>query len=270
VDGRLDVYALGVVLFECLAGRLPCEATTLPELLRKIREGQVLPLADLRPELPADLVAIVARAMAVRKEDRFRSAGEFELALRSLPGVRPTDPYLAGDLSIPPPERFSLPPAEGTRVAERTLTSLAPEALPAEGLRTTHGPISQTQAPKLPKRGFLPYLVGGGAVVGVGLLVAFMGSTKAQAPPAPRPAPVVSAEPTARPSATPVVQPVATASAEPPRPSPPHVGKSATRPAALAPSVAVTAPSAAPVASAPPPPQPSNKLGLRRENPFAE
>ena len=80
-DARSDVYALGVMLYELLSGRLPHPATTLGELLRAVSAGEPLPLGHWRPDLPAGLVELVS------------------VMLRREPGHRPQDLHLlAADL----------------------------------------------------------------------------------------------------------------------------------------------------------------------------
>lgn len=81
-----DVYALGVVLFECLTGRRPYEADSPVALaLAHVRE----PVPDLPPDIPAGLAAVTRRALAKHAEDRYPDAGAFAEALRAL-GPEPT------------------------------------------------------------------------------------------------------------------------------------------------------------------------------------
>jgi eukaryotic-like serine/threonine-protein kinase len=65
-----DVYALGVVLYELLAGRPPHEGTSLPELAIAKRDDPVTPLLELRPEVGPELDAAVLACLAVSAEDR--------------------------------------------------------------------------------------------------------------------------------------------------------------------------------------------------------
>jgi serine/threonine-protein kinase len=82
VDARADVFSLGVCLFELLArGRLFPSMEEL-ELLKKVMTLEQFPrLSDRRPDIAPDLEAIVAKAMAAKREDRFQSARELQLAL---------------------------------------------------------------------------------------------------------------------------------------------------------------------------------------------
>ncbi len=74
VDGRADLYSLGVILFECLAGTPPFVADHLSELLRQ--HAAVVPprLDTVRPDVGPALAAIVARLLAKDPDDRYQSA----------------------------------------------------------------------------------------------------------------------------------------------------------------------------------------------------
>jgi hypothetical protein len=76
-----DLYALGVLLYRLVAGRYPLQADTLAELRRRHADVGPTPLLDLRPDLPADFVAAVERALSPDPARRFRSAGDLERAL---------------------------------------------------------------------------------------------------------------------------------------------------------------------------------------------
>jgi serine/threonine-protein kinase len=85
VDTRSDVYGLGCVLYEMLAGRPPFEDTSWPNLLRQIAEEvPESPSHKLGAPLPAELEAIALRCLEKKPDDRFRDAAELGAALAAL------------------------------------------------------------------------------------------------------------------------------------------------------------------------------------------
>ena len=76
LDGRSDIYSLGVVGFEMLTGKPPFEPTSSLELLRSQREVACLSPKSVNPELPDDLDALIRMATARDPDDRFQSALE--------------------------------------------------------------------------------------------------------------------------------------------------------------------------------------------------
>jgi tetratricopeptide (TPR) repeat protein len=76
-----DIYSLGVVLYECLTGRVPFRAASLGELVAQIERDPPPPPSGLRPGLPAWLEAVCLRALAKRPGDRFPSMEAFAVAL---------------------------------------------------------------------------------------------------------------------------------------------------------------------------------------------
>jgi tRNA A-37 threonylcarbamoyl transferase component Bud32/tetratricopeptide (TPR) repeat protein len=84
VDARTDVYALGVMLYEMLAGAPPFRGESLQAVLVRTLTGTARPLHELRPDTPALLDTIVARAMARDPDARFQSAGELRRLLEAV------------------------------------------------------------------------------------------------------------------------------------------------------------------------------------------
>ena len=84
IDHRTDIYSLGVILYEMLAGKKPYDGESYNEILIRIVTQSPVPLDALRPDLPGGLVAVVRRAMAREPAERFRSASEFANALAAL------------------------------------------------------------------------------------------------------------------------------------------------------------------------------------------
>jgi serine/threonine-protein kinase len=81
VDGRADVFALGICLWEALAGRALFQRDTEYATMSAVLQDPVPSLRLLRPDVPDDLEAIVRRALAKQPDQRFQSALEFQLAL---------------------------------------------------------------------------------------------------------------------------------------------------------------------------------------------
>ncbi|MBG0829471.1 diguanylate cyclase [Planomonospora sp. ID67723] len=99
VDGRSDLYSLGVVLFECLTGQPPFSAASVGELLRLHTVATAPDVRSLRPEISPGLAAVVARLLAKDPDDRFRDARDLLQALY----------HCAGDtVSEPPPAELPL------------------------------------------------------------------------------------------------------------------------------------------------------------------
>lgn len=82
VDERADVYALGAILYHVLAGQPPFAGEAGTRVLERVRAGPPTPLAALEPAIPADLLAIVDKAMARRPADRYAQAGALAEDLR--------------------------------------------------------------------------------------------------------------------------------------------------------------------------------------------
>jgi serine/threonine-protein kinase len=88
IDGRADLWSIGVILHEVLGGRPPFNAQHLGELLTAVLEGEVPPLRARRPDVPAPLEAIVGRCLERGVEARFASASELAEALAPFGAAR--------------------------------------------------------------------------------------------------------------------------------------------------------------------------------------
>ena len=80
-DPRTDVYSVGVVLFEMIAGRRPFDAPTFSELARMVRNEPPPSLRNFRSDVPDALDKVVQRALSKPKDERWKNAGDFAAAL---------------------------------------------------------------------------------------------------------------------------------------------------------------------------------------------
>jgi len=83
-DQRADLYAAGVVLFECLTGRLPFEASSPVALIAKVLRDTAPNPTSLDAEIPAGVSAVVLRLLAKDPADRFASAADLARVLTEL------------------------------------------------------------------------------------------------------------------------------------------------------------------------------------------
>jgi serine/threonine protein kinase len=83
VDRRADLYALGCVLYQCLTGVVPFPRDDTAALMWAHVHEDPPPVSARRPDLPAQIDAIVARAMAKQPEDRYSTCRELAFALRA-------------------------------------------------------------------------------------------------------------------------------------------------------------------------------------------
>ena len=119
-DERSDLYALGIVLFECLTGSVPFEADTAVALLLKHIHQPVPSLHELRPDLPEAMELIINKLLAKDPAERYQTAGVVWAALAALPeeialpaatpaGITPQRP-VRSPLAFTPDLPVTLPP----------------------------------------------------------------------------------------------------------------------------------------------------------------
>jgi len=91
LDGRSDIYSLGVVGYQMLAGRTPFRAANTPAMLVKHLSESPHPVESLRPDVPPALAHAVMRALAKKPEDRWSDAAEFRTAILDARPSAPVD-----------------------------------------------------------------------------------------------------------------------------------------------------------------------------------
>ena len=84
VDGRSDLYSLGVMLFQMLTGVLPFRGESMAELMFKIANEEAPDIRIIRKELPENLANLVALSVSKRPETRYQDGNQFAADLRSV------------------------------------------------------------------------------------------------------------------------------------------------------------------------------------------
>lgn len=175
VDGRSDLYTLGVILYELVTGTLPFDAPTPIGILMKHVREPLPPPSKRKPDLPPLVEQVIVKALAKAPAERYQTAGALAQALAGAVGLAPGDSLLAHPLKpvAPPPHlRNELDPqtARFTPV-EPTQGPVTPRpTVPATPPPASVSPAPVTPVP--PRRAMSPVWL---SVLGGGLLAVVAG-----------------------------------------------------------------------------------------------
>jgi serine/threonine-protein kinase len=207
-DARSDLYAVGVMLYEAVTGRVPFDAPTFNQLMFQIVLSEPPPPQTAVPDLDPAFASIVSKGMARDVNHRFQSSAEFSGAIES---------WIATGTAVTVPPAGAADPlaAAGPTVRERGRTALldtpAPVPAPAQGMNMTPGrgtagnwATSQAEV-TIPKKSAAPLLIaaalggllllGGGGIAAFALLRGGAEAPAAAASSAPELPPPVEARP---------------------------------------------------------------------------
>ena len=158
IDGRSDLYSLGIVGYQMLTGELPFSATNTPSMLMKHISDHARPVRELRPDVPPGLEHGIERAMEKKPDDRWPNAAAFRDAIgddspRARPAARP-----AASVAGPPVES-----AGPNAPAERAPLSAQPASV-HQAIRNAPRPNAERpphappQAAPAPQRQLPPWM----------------------------------------------------------------------------------------------------------------
>ena len=141
VDARTDVYALGIVLYQMLAGEVPFHSTTVPGLLFQHVYTPPRPIREVNPYVPEILGQITAKAMAKAPEDRFQSAEAMAQALES------ANQFVTNQLSASLPGNLPIPGQNMTLPSQNRPITVTPSYYGAQSPPASTGAAVHPQQP---------------------------------------------------------------------------------------------------------------------------
>jgi serine/threonine protein kinase len=207
VDLRIDVWALGILLYELLAGQTPFHDVAGPAILYSIMIDKPKPLHELRSDVPPGLDAVVQKALAKKREDRHASMDAMYAELLPFAGASPPPRFVARPSSPDGPIPASWrPPVQGVVSSKLTpaapamnTTTTSPQSFPqvlappsSESRSTVNGTSRPPSVPAARPRMSLGAMIGLG-IVALAIPIAFFATRPKSEPGTANPPPTIAA-----------------------------------------------------------------------------
>lgn len=147
LDRCTDIFSLGVVFYEMLAGKKPFDGKSAIDTLHSIINDEPQPVVELNPQLPIEVNELLGKAMAKEPHERYRHAGDFELDLRRFKRALETNSLISG--------RMQFAAKSSVRGAGNLLPWIAAAGLLALTIVLAFWiwkPAAQSSAPDLPQQ----------------------------------------------------------------------------------------------------------------------
>lgn len=154
-DHRVDIFALGVMAYQMIAGKLPFDGPTPTAAMMRRISGPPDPLTSLRPDVPADVAEIIERCLAVVPAERWQHAGDVAAALGgsgATPGGHPS--------------RAGARPSTAKAGGAKKIIGIATTVIALAGAAYVASPRSRRVVPPAPPDAAMIAIAGGSYVIG--------------------------------------------------------------------------------------------------------
>ena len=176
IDGRADLFALGVMLYELLTGEKPFAGDSITAVIYRVVNDDPIPPRQLNMDLPKGIDEFMAKALAKDPADRFQTGREFAEALKALAEGKDFKKYMA--------------PSPGAEVTQKLEAMPGEPGAVKESVKSLASAVSKTTATFVGsaidmsrERKNLPYIAGaGGLLLIIALLLIFTGGEEKKAP----------------------------------------------------------------------------------------